>query len=78
MQIAVHVYVYRSLTTCSNGVNMKRAKFRDSAATNAYKHAGNYDECQVQCSSDTSKFAESSVSRRLPELQTSHFCRTFS
>ncbi|XP_062523403.1 hemicentin-2-like [Corticium candelabrum] len=32
-------------------------RFRDSASTNAYKHAGNYDEYQVEYSSTTSNFA---------------------
>jgi hypothetical protein len=38
------------------GVNRYYFRFRDSATTSAYKHAGNYDEYQLQFSSSTNSF----------------------
>ena len=40
-----------------DGKNRNYFRFSDSATTNAYKHAGNYDEFQVQYTSTTSGFA---------------------
>ena len=39
------------------GVRRYRFRFRDSTTTNAYKHAGSYDEYRLHFSSSTSSFA---------------------
>jgi hypothetical protein len=54
-------YVYQNQCGWSGytyeGVNRHYFRFQDSATTNAYKHAGNRDEHQVQFTSSTSNFA---------------------
>ena len=55
------VYVYYSMCNWTGyvwgGKTRHYFRFRDSASTNAHKHAGNYDEYKVEVTSSTNNFA---------------------
>ncbi|NUM34009.1 MAG: PEP-CTERM sorting domain-containing protein [Candidatus Brocadiae bacterium] len=52
------------------GLTRHYFRFSDSNVTNAYKHAGNYDEYQLQYTSSTSYFAGLVLIQNVPEPAT--------